>query len=65
MSNQIISVEPNSSGFLVRFSSGGCRTLSVGPNATLIHYTDEGVTYKQGGKTKYFNLKTNGIRVCD
>ena len=63
MANDILSVEPNSSGLFIRFSNGGCRTISVGPDAELIHYTNDGITYKQRGQTKYFNHKTNGVRV--
>lgn len=65
MANDILSVEPNSSGLFIRFSSGGCRTINVGPGAELIHYTNDGITYKKGGKTRYFDLKTNGVRVLD
>lgn len=63
MAQEVISVEPTSSGFLVRYSSGGCRSISAGPGAQLIHYTNDGITYKQGGKTHYFNFATNGVRV--
>ena len=63
MSNEILSVEPKSSGLFIRFSNGSCRTISVGPDAELIHYTNDGITYKQRGATKYFDLRTNGIRV--
>lgn len=63
--SDVLSVEPKSSGFLVRFRGGSVRTLSVGADATLVHYTNDGVTYKQRGKTKYYDLKSNAITVLD
>lgn len=61
--NEILSVEKIWSGFLIRYASGGCRNINVGQDVELIHYTQDTVTYKQGGKSKVFNLKTGGIRV--
>ena len=63
MSNEIIGVEKTSSGFLIRYASGGSRSLSVGGDASLIHYSNDSITYSQGGKTKHYNLNTNAVRV--
>ena len=63
MTNEILSVEPTHGGLLLRYASGGCRTIGVGKDAVVMHYTQETVTYKQDGKTKIFNLKTGGVRV--
>lgn len=60
-SNEVGSVTPYHGGFKVRFMDGGCRTISVGPNAELIHYTNDIITYKENGRTKVFDLKTSSI----
>lgn len=62
MAEEIISVEPQGSGFLCRYKSGGCRSVNVGSGATLVHYTQDTITYKQNGQTKLYDLKTGGIR---
>lgn len=58
-SNEVGSVTPCHGGFKVRFMDGGCRTISVGPNAELLHYTNDTITYKENGYTKVFNFRTN------
>lgn len=66
MAKEIASVEiKSSSGIFIRFLDGSCRTIGIGHNGTLIHYTNDGITYKENGKTKYFNLKTDGVRTLD
>ena len=63
MAETIIAVVKTSGGFQLRYASGGCRTINVGQDAEVMQFSQEGITYKQGGKTKYFNLKNGSIRV--
>lgn len=65
MSNEIIAVEPQNYGFRIRYANGGSRDINVGMGASLIHYTQDSITYKHQGKTKVFDLKNNGIRVLN
>lgn len=61
MAKDVISVEKSGGGFLVRFVGGSCTTVSVGPNAQLIHYTNDTITYKENGRTYYRNIHTGSV----
>lgn len=56
MGQDVVSVTPHGGNLLVRFKSGGCTTVSVGANATLVNYNNDGITIRQNGVTKYFDL---------
>lgn len=67
MAKEIASVEIQSShgGIFIRFLDGSCRTLGIGHRGTLINYSNDGITYKENGKTKYYNLKTDSVTILD
>lgn len=61
MEKEVVSVEKTGGGFAVRFVGGSMKTISVGPNAQLIHYTNDTITYKENGRTYYRNIHTGSV----
>lgn len=63
MAKVIANVEIKSSGIFIRFLDGSCRTIGVGQNGSLIHYTNEGITFKtSSGSTCYYDLQHDSVR---